>query len=86
MVNDRPVLLTRYFIHLFFGLSFWPYVLLPVFLQELGADLLMVGIMMGMASFSGILVRPWVGISLDGGNDISKPVYINDLALNIFII
>ena len=70
MVNDRPVLLTRSFIHLFFahlffGLSFWPYVLLPVFLQELGADLLMVGIMMGMASFSGILVRPWVGISLD---------------------
>jgi len=51
--------------HLLFGLSFWPYVLLPVFLQGLGADLAQVGIVMGSASLSGILVRPWIGSTLD---------------------
>lgn len=51
--------------HFFFGLSFWPYVLLPVFLQGLGADLAHVGIMMGASSIAGILIRPWIGITLD---------------------
>lgn len=68
--NTRRSLLKRDFVllflaHLFFGLAFWPYVLLPVFLQELGANLMMVGVIMGMASFAGIVVRPWVGTSLD---------------------
>ncbi|WDT75699.1 MAG: MFS transporter [Candidatus Manganitrophus sp.] len=68
--ETRPVLITRAFIllfaaHLLFGLSFWPYVLLPVFLQQLGADLFTVGLIMGTASFSGILIRPWVGAALD---------------------
>lgn len=65
----RP-LLTRDFIlvftaHLLFGLSFWPYVLLPVFLQQLGADLFAVGVMIGTASLAGIVSRPWVGSALD---------------------
>ena len=46
-------------------MAFWPYVLLPVYLQMLGADLLMVGVIMGMASLSGIVSRPWVGAALD---------------------
>ena len=70
IVEDRPVLITRDFIrlftaHLLFGLSFWPYVLLPVFLQGLGANLFTVGLIMGSASLAGILVRPWVGSALD---------------------
>lgn len=68
--EGRPALITRDFIllftaHLLFGLSFWPYVLLPVFLQQRGADLFLVGIIMGTSSFSGILIRPWVGAALD---------------------
>lgn len=68
--ETRPVLITRAFIllfaaHLLFGLSFWPYVLLPVFLQNFGADLFTVGVIMATASFSGILIRPWVGAALD---------------------
>lgn len=68
--TDRSTLFTRDFsllfaAHLLFGLSFWPYVLLPVFLQGLGADLAHVGILMGIASLSGILVRPWIGSTLD---------------------
>lgn len=51
--------------HFFFGLAFWPYVLLPVFLQNLGADLLVVGVIIGFASLAGIIVRPWVGTALD---------------------
>jgi hypothetical protein len=63
---DRSTLFTRDFsslftAHLLFGLSFWPYVLLPVFLQDLGADLAQVGLLMGAASLSGILIRPWIG-------------------------
>jgi predicted MFS family arabinose efflux permease len=70
ILKAPPVLFTPNFIllfiaGLFFGLAFWPYVLLPVFLQNLGADLLVVGILMGAASFSGIVVRPWVGSALD---------------------
>ncbi|MFQ5780568.1 MAG: MFS transporter, partial [Nitrospiria bacterium] len=45
---------------------FWPYVLLPVFLQDLGADLAQVGIIMGTASLSGILIRPGIGFAIDG--------------------
>ncbi len=68
--NHRQSLLKRDFVflfvaHLFFGLAFWPYVLLPAFLQNLGANLLVVGVIMGMLSFAGIVVRPWVGASLD---------------------
>ena len=51
--------------HFLFGLSFWPYVLLPAFLQDLGADLLNIGIIMSISSLSGILIRPWVGSALD---------------------
>ncbi|HEY5648810.1 MAG TPA: MFS transporter [Nitrospiria bacterium] len=51
--------------HFFFGLAFWPFVLLPVFLQDLGADLLIVGVIIGSASLAGIAVRPWVGTALD---------------------
>lgn len=68
--EGRLDLITRDFIllfaaHLFFGLSFWPYVLLPVFLQQLEADLFTIGIIMATASLSGILIRPWVGAGLD---------------------
>ena len=68
--REPPKLLTRNFkilfaAHLFFGMSFWPYVLLPVYLQTLGADLLIVGIIMGTASLAGIISRPWVGAALD---------------------
>lgn len=75
---DRPVhtegaplpLLTPNFCFLFmahfsFGFSFWPYVLLPVFLQGLGSTLSEVGIIMGAASISGMIVRPWTGEALD---------------------
>lgn len=70
LFEPRPVLITRDFVllftaHLLFGLSFWPYVLLPVFLQKLGADLFTVGLIMGSASLAGILIRPWVGSALD---------------------
>ncbi len=51
--------------HLFFGFSFWPYVLLPVFIQDLGSNLAEVGIIMGAASVSGMLIRPWSGDALD---------------------
>lgn len=51
--------------HLLFGFSFWPYVLLPVFLQNLGSDLAAVGIIMGVASVSGMLIRPWTGNALE---------------------
>ncbi|MBN4049994.1 MFS transporter [Nitrospira defluvii] len=51
--------------HLFFGFSFWPYVLLPVFIQDLGSNLAEVGIIMGAASVSGMIVRPWSGDALD---------------------
>lgn len=69
-LTDHPPLLTRNFLllcaaHLLFGLSFWSYVLLPVFLQRLGADLAEVGVLMGGASLAGILVRPWIGSRLD---------------------
>lgn len=65
-----PKLLTRNFMllffgHLFFGFSFWPYVLLPVFLQDLGSDLTGIGIIMGIASVAGILIRPWIGVALE---------------------
>ncbi|MFQ5579394.1 MAG: MFS transporter [Nitrospiria bacterium] len=68
---ERPVLITRDFVllfvsHLFFGFAFWPYVFLPVFLQDFGADLALVGILMGTASFAGILIRPGIGLALDG--------------------
>jgi predicted MFS family arabinose efflux permease len=69
-LTDRPPLLTWNFLllcaaHLLFGLSFWSYVLLPVFLQGLGAGLVEVGVLMGTASLAGILVRPWIGSRLD---------------------
>lgn len=51
--------------HLFFGFAFWPYVLLPVFLQSLGSDLASIGVIMGLASVSGILIRPWIGVGLE---------------------
>jgi len=51
--------------HLFFGFSFWPFVLLPVHLQMLGADPVEIGLIMGSASLAGILSRPFVGIALD---------------------
>ncbi len=51
--------------HLFFGFSFWPYVLLPVFIQNLGSNLAEVGIIMGAASVSGMIMRPWSGDALD---------------------
>jgi len=51
--------------HLFFGFAFWPYVLLPVFLQNLGSDLSSIGVIMGAASVSGILIRPWIGVALE---------------------
>ncbi|HIE65175.1 MAG TPA: MFS transporter [Nitrospiria bacterium] len=68
---ERPPLLTRDFLllfisHLFFGFAFWPYVFLPIFLQDFGADLVLVGIIMGTASFAGILIRPGIGLALDG--------------------
>ncbi len=68
--EERPALITRDFIllstaHLLFGLSFWPYVLLPVFLQQLGANLFTIGVIIGTASLAGILIRPWVGAALD---------------------
>lgn len=68
--EDRPKLLTgRFFLlfmgHLFFGFSFWPYVLLPVYLQDLGSGLADIGIIMGTASVSGILLRPWIGVALE---------------------
>jgi len=51
--------------HLFFGFSFWPFVLLPAHLQNLGADLIGIGLIMGSASVSGILTRPFIGVALD---------------------
>ncbi|MBI3803262.1 MAG: MFS transporter [Nitrospirae bacterium] len=65
-----PPLITRDFVllfaaHFLFGLSFWPYVLLPVFLQTLGFDLFKVGVVIGTASLAGIVARPWVGGALD---------------------
>lgn len=51
--------------HLFFGFSFWPYVLLPVFIQDLGSNLAEVGIIIGAASISGMIIRPWLGHALD---------------------
>jgi len=69
-IQERPSLLTKDFAilstaHFFFGLAFWPYLLLPVFLQNLGADLLIVGVIIGASAFAGIAVRPWVGPALD---------------------
>ncbi len=69
-MDQRPVLLTRNFYllfvaHLFFGLSFWPYVLLPVFLQGLGSGLTELGIIMALASVAGMIIRPWIGFMLD---------------------
>jgi predicted MFS family arabinose efflux permease len=68
--SDKPPIWTRGFVLLFvsgffFGMSFWPYVLLPVYLQDLGANLPTVGILMGIAPLAGILVRPLVGTALD---------------------
>ncbi len=68
--EDSPKLLTGNFVllfmgHLFFGFSFWPYILLPVFLQELGSDLTSIGVIMGSASVAGILIRPWIGVALE---------------------
>ncbi len=51
--------------HIFFGMAFWPYVLLPGYIQALGADPLQIGMMMGAASLSGVLIRPWIGHLLD---------------------
>ncbi len=71
MTTDHPSrLITRNFCilfmaHLFFGFSFWPYVLLPVFIQDMGSSLAEVGIIMGAASVSGMLIRPWSGDALD---------------------
>ena len=70
LILKPPALLSRNFINLFisglfFGLAFWPYVLLPVYLQNLGANLPMVGILMGAAPLAGIVVRPFVGTALD---------------------
>ncbi len=70
MNPKEPSLLTRnfallFFAHLFFGFAFWPYVLLPVFLQGLGSNLTQVGIIMGLASISGMFIRPWTGKALD---------------------
>ncbi len=70
-LEKSPALLTRDFSllfvsHLFFGFAFWPYVFLPVFLQDFGADLALVGTIMGTASLAGILIRPGIGLALDG--------------------
>lgn len=69
-MDRRPVLLTGNFCllfiaHLFFGLAFWPYVLLPVFLQDLGSGLTELGVIMSLASVAGMLIRPWISFMLD---------------------
>ncbi len=46
-------------------MALWPYVLFPAHLQNLGADPLQIGIFMGAASLSGVLIRPWVGHVVD---------------------
>jgi predicted MFS family arabinose efflux permease len=51
--------------HLFFGMAFWSYVLFPAHLQSMGADPLQIGILMGAASLSGVLVRSWIGHVID---------------------
>jgi len=60
-----PNFVLLFMAHLFFGFSFWPYVLLPVFIQDLGSNLAEVGIIMGSASISGMVIRPWLGDALD---------------------
>ena len=41
--------------HFCIGMAFWPYVLLPLFLGNLGYGSFMIGILMGTASVSGVL-------------------------------
>ena len=68
-LTPSPIL-TRNFVlafagHFCIGLAFWPYVLLPLFLGNLGYDSFFIGILMGTASVAGILVRFWVCGELD---------------------
>jgi len=65
--------------HFCIGMAFWPYVLLPLFLGNLGYGSFMIGVLMGSASVSGILIRLWVGAELDRRG--RKPILIGSAAL-----
>ncbi|HIA14441.1 MAG TPA: MFS transporter [Nitrospirales bacterium] len=65
--------------HFCIGLAFWPYVLLPLFLGNLGYGSFMIGVLMGTASISGVLIRLWVGGELDRRG--RKPILIGAAAL-----
>ena len=65
--------------HFCIGLAFWPYVLLPLFLGNLGYGSFMVGVLMGTASVSGVLIRLWVGGELDRRG--RKPILIGAATL-----
>ena len=60
-------------------MAFWPYVLLPLFLGNLGYDSFMIGVLMGTASVSGVLIRPWIGVRLDRQG--RKPLLIGAASL-----
>ncbi len=81
-------ILTRNFVlafggHFFIGMAFWPYVLLPLFLGNLGYGSFMVGVLMGTASVSGVLIRLWVGGQLDRRG--RKPLLIGSASLFVFV-
>ena len=83
----HPQILTKNFVlafagHFCTGMAFWPYILLPLFLGNLGYGSFMIGVLMGIASVSGVLVRLWVGSELDRRG--RKPLLIG--AATLFVI
>ena len=59
------VFILAWFASLFDGLGWSLYLHFSGFLQDLGADEIQIGLIIGVASISSLLVRPWVGNSLD---------------------
>jgi predicted MFS family arabinose efflux permease len=80
--NPAPILTKNFRLafagHFCIGMAFWPYVLLPLFLGNLGYGSFMVGVLMGTASVSGVLIRLWVGGELDRRG--RKPILIGAAA------
>jgi len=86
MRKDR--LLTRDFIlvsiaNLFQGLSFFLFIHLPRFLADMGADEVLIGLLIGVTAIASIVIRPAVGRAMDTRG--RRPVILAGGAANLVV-
>jgi MFS family permease len=65
----------------FEGLAFSLYLHFPGYLQELGASEVQIGLVVGSAAISAVMVRPWVGRAVDTRG--RRPVIIAGSVINV---